>query len=191
MNNTEQSLLDANEVLHLALLASRENHHDKAITLLKQGLAMAPDDSRMLFLLGAEHAQIGLYDRAIDEIARSVRLDGSVPAAHFQLGLLHVMASDGPNAREAWVPLAKLPETDPFRVFSDALLRLLDNDLAGCIDGIRHGLTLGANIPALAQSMQRILDSALALQAQGAAARQEKVAEEDSSHVFLSAYRTH
>jgi len=154
--NIASAHLDPQELLHLALLASQENRHDQAIGLLKQGLALAPDDPKLLFLLGAEHAQIGLYDRAIEEIGQSVRLDASVPAAHFQLGLLYLMRGDGARARQALAPLGELAPGDPFRMFSDGLLRLLENDLAGC--------------------MQRVLESALAVQAQGA---------EDSSWLAL------
>ncbi|MDB5803933.1 MAG: hypothetical protein JWN73_1255 [Betaproteobacteria bacterium] len=189
--STTVNPLDAQELLHLALLASQESRHGAAITLLKHGLDQSPDDARMLFLLGAEHAQIGLYDRAIEEIGRSVSLDASVPAAHFELGLLYVMQGDGALAKQAWEPLVKLAEADPYRVFAEGLVRLVDEDLGGCIEELRRGMGLCAGNPALAGSMQRILDSALARQAQGAAAQKEKAAEEDNSHVFLSAYRTH
>ena len=154
----------------------------------------------MLFLLGAQHAQIGLHARAIEEIARSVALDATVPAAHFELGPLHMMAGAGEQAREAWRPLENLAQDDPFQVFSGGLLRLLGDDLAGCIGEIRRGLTLCAGNAALAGSMQKILDSALAVQqAQGAGPAQGQQAEaqpgeaaaEQGGHVFLSAYRNH
>jgi len=194
------TLLDPEELLHLALLAAEENQHDKAISLLKQGLALTPEDARMLFLLGAQHAQIGLHARAIEEIARSVALDASVPAAHFELGLLHMMAGAGEQARGAWRPLGELGEDDPFRVFSGGLLRLLEEDLAGCIGELRRGLALCVGNAALAGSMQKILDSALVVQqGQGAGqaegqqpeARQGEDAAEQGGHVFLSAYRNH
>jgi len=189
--STAVNFLDSQELLHLALLASRESRHDAAITLLKQGLGQSPEDAKLLFLLGAEHAQIGLYDRAIEEIGRSVSLDASVPAAHFELGLLYVMQGDGALAKRAWEPLAKLVEADPYRVFAGGLMRLVDEDLGGCIEELRRGMGLCAGNSALAGSMQRILDSALARQVQGAATPEVKAAAEDNSHVFLSAYRTH
>jgi tetratricopeptide (TPR) repeat protein len=182
--------LDSQELLHLALLASQESRHDAAITLLKQGVEQSPKDARLLFLLGAEHAQIGLYDRAIEEIGRSVQLDASISAAHFELGLLHVMQGDGVRALEAWRPLEALAESDPFRVFAGGLMRLVDNDLDGCIEDLRRGMELSQGNPALAQNMQRILDSALARQAQGGIQPERKADESDNSHVFLSAYRS-
>ncbi len=51
---TTESLRDVGELLQLAILASRENPHDKAITLLKQGLEANPKEANLLFLLGAE-----------------------------------------------------------------------------------------------------------------------------------------
>jgi tetratricopeptide (TPR) repeat protein len=189
--STATSSLDSQEVLHLALIASQEARHDVAITILKQGLEQSPEDAKMLFLLGAEHAQIGLYDRAIEEIGRSLRLDPSVPAAHFELGLLYVMQDQGEQAREAWKPLLDLAEADPFRVFSGGLVRLVDNDLDGCIADLQRGMALSQGNPALAESMQRILDSALERQAQGGIQPRPAAEDSDHSHVFLSAYQSH
>ena len=68
---TMTSRLDSNELLHLAIAASRKDDHEKAIGHLKQALELAPDNARVHYFLGAEHAQIGLYERAMEGIEAS------------------------------------------------------------------------------------------------------------------------
>lgn len=67
MANTASARLDADELLHLALNAAQANRHEEAITSLKRALDISPNDARMHYMLGAEHAQIGLHDRAVEE----------------------------------------------------------------------------------------------------------------------------
>ena len=191
------SLLDSAELLHLAMAAIRDREHERAITLLKQGLEQSPDDARLLYLLGAEHAQIGLYDRAIDEIARSVALDAGMPSAHFQLGLLHLLRGDGVAARAAWQPLGALAEGDVFRVFVAGLIHLLEGDGAACAARIEQGMALCTANPALGESMGRILESVRQASVQGGAgagavgdAAAEPADAGAARHVLLSAYTT-
>ena len=94
-------VLDVEEFLHLALEAVRQREHYKAISLLKRVLEVAPREARLLYLLVAEHAQIGLCDRAIGEISWSIEIDPTVPSARFQLGLLRLFRGEGAAALAA------------------------------------------------------------------------------------------
>src|SRR6185437_13734707 len=122
--------LDESELLNLALHAMGNNHHDESMRLLKRTLNAFPGSARAHYLLGAEHAQIGMYDRAVSEMTEAVRLDPSLAAAHFQLGLLHVTAGRVREAQAAWLPLDRLPSDDPLRLFKSAMLHLARDELA-------------------------------------------------------------
>jgi len=132
--------LDESELLHLALHAMGEDHHDESMRLLKRTLTAYPRSAQAHYLLGAEHAQIGMYDRAVDEMAEAVRLDPSLTSAHFQLGLLHVTAGRVREAQAAWSPLDRLPPDDPLRLFKSGMLHLVHNELALCAQELRAGI---------------------------------------------------
>ena len=104
---TTTSQLDDSELLHLAIRASQNNRHDDAIGFLKQALELAPGNAKVHYMLGAEHAEIGLYDRAADEIAKAVELDPGLVTAQFQLGLLHMTSGRITEAENVWKPLEK------------------------------------------------------------------------------------
>jgi tetratricopeptide (TPR) repeat protein len=179
-------VLEVEELLHLALEALRQREHDKAISLLKRGLEAAPRDARLLYLLGAEHAQIGLYHRAIDEISRSIDIDPNVPSARFQLGLLRLFRGEGAAALAAWESLSRLSEDDPLRVCAQGLSHLIGNDSSACTEHLRRGITLAAGNPGLAESMQRILDTIVAKASNSP--EPAAAAEVSGQHVLLSGY---
>jgi len=180
------AILDVEEFLHLALEAVRQREHDKAISLLKRGLEAAPRDARLLYLLGAEHAQIGLYDRAIDEISRSIDIDPNVPSARFQLGLLRLFRGEGAAALAAWESLSRLSEEDPLRVCAQGFSHLIGNDTAACTEHLQRGIALAAGNPGLAESMQRILDTIVTKA--GNPAERAPMVEGSGQHVLLSGY---
>jgi tetratricopeptide (TPR) repeat protein len=154
--------LDNDELVHLALYAMRNDRHDEAMTLLKRAIEASPDSAAAHYLLGAEHAQIGLYDRAIAEMAESVRLDPGIPAAHFQLGLLHLTAGRVREAEAAWQPLERLAVDNPLRLFKSALLHLVHEERELCIQELRAGIANNTLNEALNNDMRRLLEDLLA-----------------------------
>ncbi|HEX9810946.1 MAG TPA: tetratricopeptide repeat protein, partial [Burkholderiales bacterium] len=124
--------LDDEELLHLALNASSENRHEEAISYLKQALNLAPANAKAHYMLGAEHAQIGLYDRATEEMAAAVKLDPDLVTAHFQLGLLHITSGRAKEAEDAWKPLDRLDREHPLHLFKTGLLHLARDEFAEC-----------------------------------------------------------
>ena len=141
--------LDAQELLHLALKAMDEQRDAEAISLLKRGVALAPDDGRMHYLLGAMHAQLQMYDRAIEEMQRAVALAPHIDMAHFQLGLLLLTSGQVDAARTAWAALEALPAEHPLMLFRTGLLELVNDDFDRCIDHLRRGIELNAEQPPL------------------------------------------
>jgi tetratricopeptide (TPR) repeat protein len=149
--------LDNDELVHLALYAMRNDRHDEAMSLLKRAIEASPDSAAAHYLLGAEHAQIGLYDRAVAEMAESVRLDPGIPAAHFQLGLLHLTAGRVREAETAWQPLERLAVDDPLRLFKSALLHLVNEERELCIQELQAGIERNTLNEALNDDMRRLL----------------------------------
>ena len=149
--------LDESELLHLALHAMGNDRHDESMRLLKRALNAFPGSARAHYLLGAEHAQIGMYDRAVTEMTEAVRLDPTLAAAHFQLGLLHVTAGRVREAQAAWLPLDRLPPEEPLRLFKSAMLHLVRNELAACAKELREGIARNRLNESLNDDMRRLL----------------------------------
>jgi tetratricopeptide (TPR) repeat protein len=157
-NNAER--LDADELLHLALRAAGQNQHEEAITFLKRALDIAPDDGRLHYMLGAEHAQIGMYDRASEEMATAVELDPALTTARFQLGLLHLTAARVDQATQTWAPLDELDPDHFLRLFKTGLEHLAKDRFQECADYLKRGIAANDANLSLNQDMQRILQTA-------------------------------
>ncbi len=149
--------LDESEMLHLALHAMGNDHHEESMRLLKRTLHAYPSSARARYLLGAEHAQIGMYDRAVAEMAEAVKLDPGLDVAHFQLGLLHVTAGRVHEAQAAWVPLDRLPADNPLRLFKSAMLHLVRDEFAACAEDLRAGIAHNRTNKPLNDDMRRLL----------------------------------
>jgi tetratricopeptide (TPR) repeat protein len=179
--------LDDEELLHLAVEASRNQRHADAIQYLKDAAAKSPGNARVRFLLGAEHAQIGLLERAQDDMTAALEIDPALVPARFQLGLLFLVRARLEEASAAWKPLDALPESDAYLHFKRGLEYLVQDDFARCEAAIARGLELNTGNAPLNRDMQRIVDEVKArtAAAPGAAPADAAPAPE---HVLLSAY---
>lgn len=135
-----QPALDSEELLHLAINASENSETEKAIGYLKRALDITPDDGKAIYLLGSLHADIGLYDRAIEEMTRAVQLDPGIDVAHFQLGLLYLTSQKAEEATNAWSHLDYLDESNYLYLFKEGLISLINDDFTGCIQKLKQGI---------------------------------------------------
>jgi tetratricopeptide (TPR) repeat protein len=171
---------DVHELTRLALAASARNDSESAIAYLKQ--ASAADQSAAVphFLLGAEYAQIGIVDRAVDEFTRAIDADPALATARFQLGLLHLTAGRVRDAVQAWKPLEQLGSQDPLNLFQAGMTALANDELARARELLTRGLAANTDNPALSRDMERVIsriDEAAAAPAGG------------NQHVLVSAYK--
>jgi Flp pilus assembly protein TadD len=182
--------LDAQELLHLALKAMEDQRDAEAISLLKRGIELEPDDGRLYYLLGAMHAQVRMYDRAITEMQRAVELAPHIEMAHFQLGMLLLTSGQVEAARTAWSALEGLDRDHALKLFITGMLDLVADDFDGCIAKLRRGIERNTEQAPLNRDMQRVIEAAEAARAgqvppgsgqpeSGTAAR----------HVLLAGYR--
>jgi tetratricopeptide (TPR) repeat protein len=181
MTKRVPEVLDSEELLHLAVQASRDQRHGDAITYLKNAVAQSRGDFKATYLLAAEYAQIGMSDRAIAGFRDALALKPDLTPARFQLGLLLVTVGRISEAIEAWAKLEQLDVNDPYLYFKRGLEALAGNDLSTCDENLKHGIELNRTNPALNADMQRVL----------AAARAAGGAEPggpDARQILLSAY---
>lgn len=182
--------LDADELLHLAIRASEADRHEESISYLKRAADIAPKNGKVHYLLGAEHAQIGLYERAMEEMQRAVDLDPTLYTAHFQLGLLYVTAGRPDQAKVAWQALDNLGQNDPLYHFKSGLLRLVNDEFPQAIDYLKKGLAMNTANEALNRDMRRILaDIEKLMPSSTPPAGQQPPSKQADQHVLLSAYR--
>lgn len=187
--------LDRDELLHLAIRAADAGEHEQCITYLKRALDLDPGDARLYYMLGAEHAHIGLYARAAEEMQMAIELDPTLYTAGFQLGLLHLTNGNADAAQQAWKSLDSLPETDCLSLFKTGLTHLLVNDFAKCAEYLMRGIAANDENAALNVDMRQVLsrlqerlETPIGERASSANVCIDGEESKSSSHVLLSGY---
>ena len=185
------AMLDQGELFQLALNASNAGQSATALAYLKEAVGRDDAPAKAHYLLGAEYAQIGMYERAVDLMTSALALDPGLSVTRVQLGLLWLTAADVERAASVLAPLSALPESDPLFHFGAGLCHLINNRGAEAQLRLEQGIALNtANLP-LNSDMRHILDEIGRLgsgtpvtcaPAPGAQANEE------GQHVLLSAY---
>ncbi len=184
--------LDSEELLHLAIRASAQNQHEQAISHLKHAIEKDPNSAKLYYMLGAEHAEIGLYDRAVEEITKATRIDPKLDTAHFQLGLLYITSGDAQKAIEAWKALDHLGENHFLYLFKTGLTYLANDEFDSCARSLEKGISLNQTNEALNRDMKKILEEikvAMENQKNQPNTEKQKTKSNKASNVLLSAYQ--
>jgi len=161
-----------------ALAASARNDSETAIGLLKRAIELDPGAGAAHHLLGAEYAQIGMIDKAIDQMRQAVACDADLAIARFQLGLLLLTTGDVNGAQEAWAALDRLGEAHPLRIFREGLLAMAQDRFADARRLIEDGIRGNGANDALNRDMRKVLEAL-------APARDEAPV---AAHVLISTY---
>lgn len=151
-------MFDAAEYIHLAMHASKKGDSHAALTYLKEALLMEPESATAHYLMAAEHAEIGLSQRAIDGMTNTLRLDPGLDIARFQLGLLYLQSGDISSANECFTHLTSTAKDESLIAFSKAYIHLAEEKVGDAIHAIREGLS-GCTNAHLKSDMERVLDS--------------------------------
>ncbi len=178
-------MLDPDEYLHLAIHASSVGNHHACMTYLKEVLQRQPAHASALYLLAAQHAELGLMERAISGMKAALAITPDLEIARFQLGLLLL---DRDRAGEAKQQLSALDASlnPALKAFSQALLALADADPAGAQKKLALGLALPSSNPALSTMMQRFFEH---LAKKNEAAVEPPASAPEANPLFLGAYR--
>lgn len=194
--NEQTAQLDAEELLHFAIQASQNKENEKAVLYLKQAIFQQPENARLHYLLGAQHADIGMYDQAIEDLSKAVELNPELETAHFQLGLLYASSARIAEAEKAWQPLEDLDEANPLLLFKTGLLQLANDQFKDAKINLQKGIEQNNSNPGLNTDMQNILDQVNQISSDIAAEPTSKSTDKSDentqaisgNHIFLSAY---
>jgi tetratricopeptide (TPR) repeat protein len=146
--------LDIEELLRLALEAIKSDRDAEAISMLKQILVREPEHLHATYLLAAQHAQIGMFDRAEIGLRKALSQAPDFGIARFQLGQLLTMKGEGAEARDVLLPLCD--GVDALASYARAISAMAAEDIAVAVQEIGRGLDLQQEIPALADDMRRL-----------------------------------
>ncbi len=179
--------LTQDELLHLAIESTRKGEHGAAISYLKEGVERFPEDGKLAYILGAEFAQIGLYDKAEMEMARAIELDPELYTASFQLGLLQMTLGKVTEAKTTWQHLNSLPNGHSLHLFKSGLEQLAGNQYSTARQYLEQGIAANDFSPDLTRDMQNVLVS---IPSDDIESEQEPTDDNKTGHVWLSAYST-
>ncbi len=138
--------------------AAERGDHTTALRLLKAAAAEAPADTLVAYRLGAEYAQLELFDAAEAEMARALAGKQDYPVARFHLGLLQITRGHFEDALRTWQALDALPETHALRCYKQGFEHLANDAFAPARERLEAGLAASGSTPALAREMQRLLE---------------------------------
>lgn len=155
--------LDNDELLRIALDAINQDRHADAVSMLKTVLERDPKHVFGTYLLAAEHAQLGMMDRAEEGFRKTVQMAPDFPIARFQLGQMCLVKGNPSEAKAILAPLANLPAGQALSCYAKGLIAAADEDAGEAIRQLQVGLACAQDIPALALDMRRVLDNLLAL----------------------------
>lgn len=189
MTSATLSMLDQAELLQLALNASGEGDAGTAIGYLKEAVSRPDGSAAAHYMLGAEYAQIKMYDRAIDEMEAALALDPALSVARLQLALLRLADNDSVRANEVLLGLEQLGSQDPLHHFGRGLRHLIGEDLAQAEACLTEGIALNQVNEALNGDMRQVLTQIGVLRAaEPAALPQAAEMGEGARNILLSAY---
>jgi tetratricopeptide (TPR) repeat protein len=180
---------DLDEQLRRVLDASERGDTASAIARLSELHTLRPD-ARAAYLLGAEFAQMGVFDAAEAYFREAVRLDPTLGTAHLQLGLLLLTQARVDEAMTAWQGLDDRPDGDPLQLFRAGLQHLARDEFASCLVALRDGMRVNTANVALNSDMQRIverIEEVLVAAGDGSGSMTEP--DTTTDHLLLSAYR--
>ena len=181
-------VLDAKENLHLAINAMTRDEHHAALNYIKEVLALEPKNADALYLLGAEHAELGLYDRAIEEIEQALQIDANIEMARFQLGLLYLKVNQLDGAAAAFTYLIDRSNVDSLAAYATGLLALCNNDVLRAREKIALGLSITNDNPALKKDMQKLLTNLL--DDESTKIQEASIDDSVAASIYLGAYKT-
>jgi predicted Zn-dependent protease len=147
--------LDNDELLFVALDAVNSARYGDAILLIRMLLERDPKNVKAQYLLAAQHAQIGMYERAETGFRDLLSHTPDFSIARFQLGQLLLMKNAPDDAKGVLSPLTDA--NDAIGAYARALCAAADEDAASAVRELEVGLRLPQSVTTLANDMQALL----------------------------------
>ena len=189
--------LDATEYLHLALRAINTDDHHAALQYLTNALELEPNHAIAHYLLAAEHAELGLLERAASGMVQALQLAPNLDIAHFQLGLLYLQLNRLEDAKVVFSNLLGVTNNHALTAFAHAFIAIINNNQAEAIHYLNQGIGVCDENPALKNDMTRVMknltaktDDAINTTPQTSISVEESTTvKTEAMAVFLGAYR--
>lgn len=179
------SNLTQEELLHLAIESIKQGDHGVAISYLKEGVEKFPDDSKVAYVLGAEYAQIGMFEKAESEMRRAIALDASLHTASFQLGLMLLTQGRSQDAALSWEALDSLPKTHCLWLFKTGLNHMVAGENKLAREYLEQGIQANDFSPELTKDMLMVLEELPKDEPPGS---EVELSSPLSGHAWLNAY---
>lgn len=179
-------ILDNDELLRLALDAMNTGKDADAVVMLKTLVERDPGNAYGQYLLAAQHAQMGLMDRAEAGFRTAVGNGLELPMARFQLGQLLLVKGDSAEAKTTLEPLTTSDDL-ALAAYAKALIAAADENADAAIRQLNEGLAFPQAIPALGADMQRLLGNLQGLASEGGAG-QAATSSAPAAAMYLSNY---
>lgn len=152
----EYMRLDIEELLRLSIDAIAGNRQADALVLLKTALEREPEHVHATYLLAAQHAQLGLVDRAETGFRKVVAAAPGLAIARFQYAQLLMGQGRAEEARQMLAPV--LTQVDALGAYARALEAAADQRMDDALRELDEGLAQPQALPALAIDMRRLRD---------------------------------
>ena len=152
--------MDANTLFDMALQASQANDTQKSIGFIKEAFDQSPDDARMWYMLGTLYADIGIYDKAVQNMQKALEVDSKYGIARFHLGLMQLISGDQQAAELTWGPLDALGKSHHLCLFKSGLLKIADDDVEEGIALINTGIENNHLNESLNKDMEMVVENA-------------------------------
>jgi len=150
-------MFEVDEYLHLALHASSVGNQHACMTYLKELLQQQPAHAVALQLLATQHAEIGLYERAIKGMKAALTVNPRLEIARFQLGMLLLDRGRGREAQEQFAGLQGTADK-ALEGYCEAMSALADEQVPLACEKLQRALSLPTANPALHALMRRVLE---------------------------------
>lgn len=147
--------LDNEELLYVALDAVNSARYGDAILLLRMLLERDQTNPNTQYLLAAQHAQLGMYERAESGFRALLLHTPEFSIARFQLGQLLLMKNTPADAKVVLSPLTDA--NDAIGAYARALCAVADEEAVRAMRELEAGLRLPQPVPTLANDMQELL----------------------------------
>src|SRR5262245_58311940 len=156
---TNPKTLDADEVLGLALRATRRGDSVRAMEYARRALELAPGSTQAWVLLAGNLAGTGDMKGAEEAYARA-RHPAGIARCPFSARPAAVVSRPRRTGRGTWMPLEALGGEHPLFLFQRGLRHLIRDEFAPCIADLRAGIARNQESAALNRDMQKVIDRA-------------------------------
>lgn len=153
--------LDMEELFASAIAAGGANMHAEAMVLLKTILERDPGNTNATYLLAAQHAQLGLVDRADAGFRQVLEASPGLAIARLQYGQLLMGQERLVDAAAVMAPLLDL--SDEIGSYARALQASGAGRVDEAIRELDHGISLPQSIAALATDMRNLRSNLAAM----------------------------